>query len=49
MIVLAIGFYLAYRALRQTGAFKTTTNLQDDLKHASWRREVDDRVNRPRS
>jgi len=54
LVLLAIllgvgGFYLAYRALRQTGVFKTTTNLQDDLKHASWRREVDDRVNRPRS
>ena len=43
------GFYLAYRALRQTGVFKTTTDLEDDLKRASWRREVDDRVNRPRS
>jgi hypothetical protein len=36
------GFYLAYRALRQTGVFKTTIDPQDDLKRASWRREVGD-------
>ena len=54
LVVLAIliglgGFYLAYRALRQTGVFKTTTDPQDDLRRASWRREVGDRVDRPGS
>jgi len=54
LVVLAVllgvgGFYLAYRALRQTGVFTTTTDLQDDLKRTSWRREGADPVDRSRT